>query len=106
MAEIKVNKDQWEAITADEQAAIFDGLRKTGAIKIGDRIVVDPVAPPFTENTEMEPMWNPLKDLCKAACDVAAATGAAWCTANTAGLGLVACLAASEAARQVCRDRC
>ncbi len=106
MADILVNKGQWDALTPDEQAEIVKGLRQTGAIKIGDRIVGDAAQPAFDENTQMEPMWNPIKDICKAACDAAASAGAAWCTANTAGVGLAACLAAAEAARRACRGRC
>ncbi len=106
MADILVNKAQWDALSSDEQAEIVKGLRSTGAIKIGDRIVGDPAKAPFDENTQLEPMWNPIKDICKAACDAAAAAGAAWCTANTAGAGLAVCLAAAEAARQACRGRC
>jgi hypothetical protein len=106
MADVKINQQQWDALSQAERETITKGLRGTGALKIGDSIVGDPSVPQFDENTQLEPMWNPLKGVCKAACDVAAATGAAWCTANTLGVGLVACLAAAEAARQLCRDRC
>jgi len=106
MADVKVNKGQWDAVSSADQKAIIDGLRKTGALQSGDRIVTDPNVAPFDENTQMEPMWNPIKDLCKVACDTAAAAGVAWCTANTAGVALAACIAAAEAARNVCRDRC
>lgn len=106
MADIKINKQQWDALSQEDQKAITDGLRSTGGLKIGDRIVGDPNVPPFDENTQFAPMWNPIKDLCKAACDLAAGTAAAWCTANTAGAGLVVCLAAAEAARQECHNRC
>lgn len=106
MTDILVNNQQWDSLSKDEQKEIVKGLRSTGAIKIGDRIVGDPNVPPFDKNTQLEPMWNPIEDLCKAACDVAAASGAAWCTANTAGVALAACLAAAEAARRECRNRC
>jgi hypothetical protein len=106
MADILVNKQQWDSLTPMEQDEIVKGLRSTGAIKIGDRIVGDPNAPVFDENTAMEPMWNPIKDVCKAACDAAAAGAAAWCSANTAGVALAACLAAADSARRECRRRC
>ena len=106
MADILVNKQQWDSLSQDEQSEIVKGLRTTGAVKIGDRIVGDPNVKPFDENTQLEPMWNPLKSICKAACDATAAAGVAWCTANTAGIGLAVCLAAAEAARQECRRRC
>lgn len=106
MANIKVNDGQWNALSTDEQNAIIEGLITTKALEVGDKIVPDPNVQPFTEATIMEPMWNPLNDLCKAGCDIAAAAAAAWCTANTAGIATAACLAAAEAARQACRDRC
>lgn len=106
MADLKINKQQWDALSSEDQKAITDGLRSTGGLKIGDRIVGDPNVPLFDENTKLEPLWNPIQDLCKAACDAAAVSAVAWCTANTAGIGLAACLAAAEAARQECRNRC
>ena len=106
MTDILVNKQQWDAVSADDQEAIVKGLRSTGALKIGDRIVPDPSAPPFDENTQLSPLWNPIADLCKAACDVAAGAAVAWCTVNTAGVALAVCLAAAEAARNECRRRC
>jgi hypothetical protein len=106
VTDILVNKNQWDSLSEDEQNEIVRGLRGTGAIKIGDKIVGDPNVPPFDENTPLEPMWNPIKDICKAACDTTAAAAAAWCSANTAGVALAACLAAAEAARRECRKRC
>ena len=106
MADIKVNKQQWDSLSEEDQRAITEGLRSTGGLSIGDQIVGDPNVKPFDENTQLQPMWNPIKDLCKSACDIAAGSAVAWCTANTAGVGLAACLAAAEAARQECRNRC
>jgi hypothetical protein len=106
MADILVNKRQWEALSKDQQTKIVEGLKSTKAIQAGDSIVGDAGTPEFDENTQMEPMWNPIKDICKAACDAAAASGAAWCSANTVGVALAACIAAAEAGRRKCRDRC
>lgn len=106
MANILVNKQQWDALSNDEQERIAEGLRSTGALDASDSIVPDEQTAPFDENTKLEPLWNPLKDVCKAACDVAAVSAFGWCTANTAGAALVACLALADAARQECRNRC
>lgn len=106
MADVKINAQQWNSVSKEEQQRIENALRETGALKAGDRIVGAEDVPPFTADTELAPMWNPIKDVCKVACDSAAAAAVAWCTANTAGVGLAACVAAAEAARQVCRDRC
>ncbi len=106
MTDIKVNKYQWDSVSEADKEKITSGLRASGALGATDRIVGDPGVPEFTAETLLEPQWNPLKDLCKAACDTAAAAAVAWCTANTAGVATAACIAAAEAARQVCRDRC
>ncbi|WP_406609467.1 hypothetical protein [Agarivorans sp. JK6] len=106
MSDIKVNKGQWDSISTDEQNRITDALVDSGALKKGDKIIGSDSVPVFDENTPMELSWNPLKDLCKAACDVAAATALAWCTANTGGVALAACIAATEATRRECKNRC
>lgn len=106
MADILVNSEQWNSISEEERKRITEGLRKVGALRAEDQVKGDPAVAPFDENTQFTPMWNPIKDVCKALCDTAAAAGVAWCTANTAGIGLAACLAAAEVARQGCRDRC
>ena len=106
MAEIKINEDQWNAVSDDEKVKILDGLRSTGALSDDDVIVGDPNVSELTADTVLEPMWNPLKDICKAVCDVAAGAALAWCTANTAGVGFAACVAAAEVARGECKRRC
>lgn len=106
MADIKVNKDQWGALGEDEQQKITKGLKGCGVIQESDTIVGSEQISPFDKQTQLEPMWNPLQDLCKSACDVAAGGALAWCTANTVGIGLAACLAAAEAARQECKNHC
>lgn len=107
MADIKVNKDQWDTLSLSEQEAIYKGLRESGGLKIGDKIVGDSSVLPFDKNSKLEPMGNPITTpICKAVCDAAAASAAAWCTANTVGVGLAVCIAAAEAAREECKKRC
>jgi hypothetical protein len=105
MAEIKIKKGQWEAISFEEQNRIVEGLKKTGALRATDSIVADENTMPITEDSGIEPMGL-FSGPCKILCDAAAATAAAWCTAHTVGLGTVACLAAAETARRECRKRC
>jgi len=105
MADLLINKDEWDAVPAAEQKAIIDGLIQAGTLRPGERVVGDPSVPASTSRSA-EDRWNPIKDICKIACDAAAGAGAAWCTANTVGVGLVACIAAAEVARQECRKRC
>ncbi len=103
-ADIRINADQWNAVSPDEQQRIEMGLKQSGALRPEDKIVADAEIPAFTKETEMALMLNPLKSIGKAGCDVAASLGVGWCTANTAGVGLAVCLAAAETGRQVCRD--
>lgn len=106
MTDILVNKGQWDSLSKEDQDKIAKGLLDSGAIRDIDQIIGDASIPPIDENTQLQPLWNPLKDLCKAACDVAAGAALAWCTANTAGVGLAVCIAAAEAARNECKNRC
>lgn len=106
MATISVNQKQWDAVDDAEKKRITEALIENGALQPGDQVVGDPNEPPFDENTKMEPMWNPIKDVCKALCDTAAAGAVAWCTANTAGVAFAACVAAAESARRECRRKC
>ncbi len=106
MADIKVNKEQWESVAPEEQTKITEGLRSTGIIRDEDFIVGDESVVEFDKDTEFAPLSNPIKELCKAGCDIAAGSAIAWCTANTVGVGLAACLAAAEVARNECKKRC
>lgn len=106
MADILINKDQWDALSKEEQERVVHGLLEAGALQDDDRVVGDANVPPFDENTSLAPLWNPLKDICKALCDSTAAAGVAWCAANTAGAATVACIAVAEVAREECKNRC
>lgn len=101
MADVKIDKSKWDALSDEEKRKITDGLIKAGTLKSGDNIVGDAVV-----GTSVQPAWDPVGDICRGACDVAAGVGAAWCTANTVGVGLIACLAAAEAVRNECRNHC
>jgi len=104
MADVKINQQQWDVLSQEDQKAITKGLRESGTLRVGDHIVGHPSIPPFDERTHLQPN-DILKDLCKVACDVAAKNAEAWCYAN-AGASLPVCLAAVESARQLCRARC
>lgn len=106
MTDIKVNKGQWDQVPEADKKRITEGLRQAGTLRYDEVIVGDPNAVQFTENTMLAPMGNPIKDLCKAGCDVVAGVGVAWCVANTVGVGLAVCLAAAEVAREECKKRC
>lgn len=106
MANLLVNADQWNSISIEEQQKIVTGLRTVGSLKAEDNIVGDATTDPYDPDQRITLEWNPIKDVCKIACDVAAGTAAAWCTANTVGVGFALCITAAELARNKCRDSC
>lgn len=100
MTEIAVSQSKWDAVESSERDRILAGLRTTGSLNDDDVIV------PEAGMADTEAFWDPIGDLCKAACDVAAGAAVAWCTANTGGAATALCIAAAESARQECRRRC
>ncbi|MCK1973267.1 hypothetical protein LNK20_11235 [Bacillus safensis] len=98
---VKISKELWSKVSDEEKQKIIDGLRKMNSIDANESIEGED-----NYTTPSHDLDNPIKAICKAACDTTAAAAAAWCTANTSGLGLTACLAAAEVARKACRDRC
>jgi hypothetical protein len=109
---VVIDASLFKAISPDEQAKITSILKDTKLLSkdgvFGDDSsdIVDAEAASVIADPQ-----NFIKDLtkkfslCKTGCDVAAAAAAA-CTAGTAGIGLAACLAATEVARNACRDAC
>ena len=106
MANVGVNAVQWNALSDDEKSTITAAFREAKLIGADENLVADPAAPPYQSTSPEFMGWDPLEDLCKKGCDIAATAAAGWCSANTAGVGLVACLAAAEAARKHCRKKC
>lgn len=106
MKKILVNERQWNSVSPEDQNAIKKGLVESGAIDANDEFVADPDAPEIDPKHIADPSWNPIKDICKAGCNAAAAAAAAWCVANTSGVATAVCLAAAESARKHCCDRC
>lgn len=98
MADIPVSASQWNEISEDERARIVQGLRESGILKPEDNLV------PSAGIDALE--WDPIKDICKAACDAAAGAAIAWCIANTAGAATALCIAAANSAREECKRRC
>lgn len=111
---VTIDADLFKVISDDEQAKITSILKATDLLskegtfgsdssgivsaQAASDIIADPQS--FTRNLIKK------FSLCKAGCDVAAAAAAAACTAGTSGIGLAACLAATEVARNICRDEC
>jgi hypothetical protein len=69
------------------------------------RTTPDPYVQALGES-DLKPVgWVPPR-VCRALCDVAQATATAVCVAETAGVGLVVCLATAQLAGDACRDEC
>ena len=98
MPEIQVSATHWNEVSDSDRQKIIEGFRSMGLLTNDDKLV------PSDEISAEG--WNPIKDLCKIACDAAAASAVAWCTVNTAGAATALCIAAAEALREKCRDRC
>lgn len=105
MADIRINADQWNALSSDEQNQITQNLRTNGLLKGESRVVPDPYVAALGENDLKPAGWVPPR-VCRALCDTAQAAAVAVCVAETAGVALVACLAASQIAGDACRDEC
>ena len=94
--DIKVNDQEWNDISKDEQQRITDII--TGYFKDA-RIVPDAA----TLKTAVAPQGNPF---CKIGCDAAEAAAATACTNLTNPIAVAACIAAAHAAGDECRNRC
>ena len=112
MANIKINKKLWDAVSDQNKKSITDHLLDHEVIKPGDKIVPDEKTPVPSPDTQV--FGATIGDVttlglipggvCKALCDAAAAAAVAACTAS--GPALAACLAVIAAAREACRNGC
>jgi hypothetical protein len=97
MADIPVNQNEWNALSAPDKQKITDIMKHLKLIDGGDRFVPD-----AAKAATVVPAANPF---CLAACDGLYAAAVSACAAYT-GPTLAACLAAATAAHEVCRSRC
>ncbi len=98
---IKVNAGQWNAASKAEQDRIREIMTATGLMQEGVIITPDAATPALDPEIHI----NPGK-LCEKVCDGAEGVAAGACYVHTAGLGLVACLAAAKAVGDACRRHC
>jgi len=104
MAKVKVNKDQWDALSKETQERIWGILVQAGLIHAQDVIVGD--AKKEVSKVPIVMDWDIGKAWCEAQCDVAASAAFAACSLLSNGAAVAACYAATEIARQSCRDNC
>lgn len=111
--DVVVDTPYWSALTREEQAEITDILRATGLLGDGDELISSPeesaadVAGIEELKLRLPRIRIPvpgLRDLCRAACNAAAALASTACTGSA--VAVAACLVAVEAGRQECRRRC
>ncbi len=96
--EVKVNQEEWAALSKDEQGKIEEIV---GSFFPDAKIVADPTTPK-SEGAEFR-ISNPL---CKIACDVAQKAAEAACLGLGNPIAIAACMAAAQAAGDFCRGKC
>jgi hypothetical protein len=119
MASIKVNSDQWNNASLQEQQLIEDALKDVGLIRPKDQIVADSSAVPYLDcpGESAESVSQRIEVLkirfaktgqtkCELACDDVALAGAMWCAINVREQAQPACFAVVEAAKKVCYKYC
>ena len=110
---IAIDADLFSAISDEEKETITAILKETNVlaqdgtfegdgevIASAQTVIADP------QNFIKKFIKNNQRELCRAGCDVAAASAAAACSAGTVGIGLAACLTAAAVAGNACRDAC
>ena len=109
MAEIRINADQWNSVSGEEQRRIVDELREVGCLGADDQIIPDPDVQPITADSTME-FSNPEKANkdaanCRAACDGVASVGMRACAAKPFPANLL-CMAIVYATKKLCYELC
>jgi hypothetical protein len=111
---VKIDAEIWSPLSADEQNKIVEILKDSNLLDEDDSIevssspvLIDAQTVVADPQSWVSDWWRRnKKTICRASCDTAAAAAAAGCSTITSGLGVAACLAAAEAARQACKDAC
>ena len=105
MADIKVNAQQWGALSSEDQKRVSAILSHTGLLKAGTKIVSDPGTAAIQVAAAAGMRTQSI--FCEIACDVAEAAAHAACFAIAlAPPALILCEAAATAGGQLCRDQC
>ena len=108
---IGISVDLFNAVSDEEKAKISSILKNTnlltqdGTFEGEGTGVIDAQAAIADPQGFFDDFIDNL-NVCKVACDTAAAAATAACIAGTSGVGLAACLAAAAAAREACRNAC
>ena len=99
--DIKVNKDEWTGLNAEDREKIQQILKDAGAIDSGDRIVGDPAVESFTMGN-LATADGP----CQAACTAAYGRASRACSLLPHPGARAVCYAAAMAAYAVCLRNC
>ncbi len=105
MAEIKINKEQWEGLSVEERARIEGILLGAGSLEPGDTLVADPGAAkvPVQDGDSFD--GNPLKGICKALCDAAYTVAVVKCKTLPPPWSSI-CIAVATTLRDKCKKQC
>jgi hypothetical protein len=104
MAQIGVNKAQWEALSPKQQVHVRAVLVKAKVLQEDDVILADPGAPPLELGRDDFPPYPDLPDGCVDACALAAEMAYANCVAM--GGNPTMCGLAAEAIWRQCCEAC
>jgi hypothetical protein len=107
MAHIRLNEEQWNSLSDDQQSEIIQIMRDTGLLRDRDEIIPDPDAPSVSMLRLPEVSAGRIKEvLCKTACTAAEAAAITACAHLIEPLAVAACIAAAHALGEECRRRC
>src|SRR5688500_10797035 len=98
MADIPVNREEWESLSSQDQEEVLKALKEAGAITDKDRVSPSDDAPRM-----LSAAGNPA---CEAACNAAYAAAVARCNLIPVPAGRAVCFAAAMAAYAVCLRNC
>jgi len=101
---IKVNSTEWNNLTKDDQERVKNILAATGLLKGGVSIMPDPNAKMSAAGLGAAG-FPPAGPFCKIVCDLTQAAAAAACVGLPPPAAAV-CIAAANAAGDVCRQQC
>lgn len=102
MADMKLNAQEWTALSKDDQSKIAQVLRTSGLLGEHDNIVADSNIPATAV------LGGGIKAsgiFCKIGCDIAEAAAVAAC-GTLSGPAAAVCIAAAHAAGELCRSKC
>ncbi len=102
MKEIRINKEQWNSISVENQQQVISFLIEEGILEKGDTVVGDPEVSPINIEKKDRPT-SPALSECWDRCDIAYTACIVGCIASPSPLG---CEEGCDKLLSRCRDKC